>query len=142
MSTHNQSHVPLHEDLRGRPILPDEADSNLDPITGEPGAHPVGTGLGAAGGALAGAAIGAVGGPVGMTAGALVGAVAGGLVGKEVAEKVDPTYGGRPEQHQIGTGIGGSAGALGGAAIGGVSRRSDRIGCGRGYRRRCRGARG
>ena len=27
--------------------LPDEADSNLDPITGEPGAHPVGTGLGA-----------------------------------------------------------------------------------------------
>jgi len=111
MSTHNQPNVPVKEDLRGRPILPDETDSNLDPITGEPGAHPVGTGLGATGGALAGAAIGAVGGPIGMTAGALVGAVAGGLVGKEVAEKVDPTYGGRPEQHQIGTGIGGSAGA-------------------------------
>ena len=31
-------------------------DLNLDPISGEPGAHPVGTGLGAAGGAAAGAA--------------------------------------------------------------------------------------
>jgi len=41
-----------------------------DPITGEPGAHPIGTEIGATGGALAGAAIGALGGPVGMTAGA------------------------------------------------------------------------
>ena len=39
-------------------------DLNEDPITGEPGSHPVGTGLGAAGGAAAGAALGtAVGGP-------------------------------------------------------------------------------
>ena len=30
-------------------------DLNADPITGEPGAHPVGTGVGAAGGAAAGA---------------------------------------------------------------------------------------
>src|SRR4029077_18614744 len=37
-------------------------DSNPDPITGEPGAHPVGTGVGAA---LAGAAAGAAGGLVG-----------------------------------------------------------------------------
>ncbi|MGZ8901027.1 MAG: glycine zipper family protein, partial [Limisphaerales bacterium] len=42
------------------------ADANRDPITGAPGAHPVGTGVGATGGGAAGAAIGAaVGGPVG-----------------------------------------------------------------------------
>lgn len=67
-------------------------DLNLDPITDEPGAHPVGTGLGAvAGGAAAGAAAGAFGGPVGAVAGAVVGAVAGGLGGKAVAEAVNPT---------------------------------------------------
>ena len=66
-------------------------DENRDPITGEPGAHPVGTGLGAAGGGAAGAAIGAVGGPVGAAVGAVVGAVAGGLAGKGVAEAIDPT---------------------------------------------------
>src|SRR5690606_41793317 len=40
--------------------LPKDArdDLNADPITGEPGAHPVGTGVGAAGGAVAGAAVG------------------------------------------------------------------------------------
>ncbi len=38
---------------------------NADPITGEPGAHPVGTGLGAVGGAATGATVGALGGPVG-----------------------------------------------------------------------------
>ena len=32
-------------------------DANRDPITGTPGAHPVGTGVGAAGGGSAGAAI-------------------------------------------------------------------------------------
>ncbi len=66
-------------------------DNNPDPITGEPGAHPVGTGLGAAGGGATGAAIGAVGGPVGMAVGAVIGAVAGGLAGKGVAEMIDPT---------------------------------------------------
>jgi len=37
MSTHNQPHVPLHEDLRGRPILPDEAvfANAIDFIRGE-----------------------------------------------------------------------------------------------------------
>jgi len=65
---------------------------NEDPITGEPGAHPVGSGLGAAaGGAAAGAAGGAVGGPVGAAVGAVIGGVAGGLAGKAVAENVDPT---------------------------------------------------
>jgi hypothetical protein len=50
---------------------------NRDPISGEKGAHPVGTGVGAAAG---GAAVGAV-----------IGAVAGGLAGKGVAEHYDPT---------------------------------------------------
>lgn len=66
-------------------------DLNRDPITGEPGSHPVGTGLGAAGGAAAGAAIGTVGGPVGMLVGGAIGAVAGGLAGKGIAEQIDPT---------------------------------------------------
>ncbi|MDB9513349.1 hypothetical protein PN499_19325 [Kamptonema animale CS-326] len=69
-----------------------ESDANLDPISGEPGAHPVGTGIGAASAGAAGAAIGgAIGGPVGAVVGAAVGAVAGGLVGKGAAESVNPT---------------------------------------------------
>ncbi len=66
-------------------------DSNPDPITGEPGAHPVGVAGGATGGALAGAAVGAIGGPVGSAIGGAIGAVAGGLAGKGVAESVNPT---------------------------------------------------
>ncbi len=67
-------------------------DANLDPISGEPGAHPVGTGLGAAGaGAAAGAAGGMVAGPAGAAIGAVIGAVAGGLAGKGIAESIDPT---------------------------------------------------
>ena len=66
-------------------------DTNPDPITGAPGSHPVGTGLGAAGGGVTGAAIGAAAGPVGAMVGAAVGAVAGGLAGKAAAEAVDPT---------------------------------------------------
>jgi phage tail tape-measure protein len=62
-----------------------------DPITGEPGSHPLGTGIGAAGGAAAGAALGALGGPVGASIGGVIGAIAGGLAGKGVAEKIDPT---------------------------------------------------
>ena len=81
-------------------------EANHDPITGEPGAHPVGTGVGAVSGAAAGAALGGVvGGPVGAMIGAAVGGVAGGLAGKGVAESVNPTeeeaywrdnYGNRP----------------------------------------------
>jgi hypothetical protein len=67
-------------------------DSNPDPITGEPGAHPVGVAGGGTGGALAGAAIGAaVGGPVGAVVGGAIGAVAGGYAGKGAAEAVNPT---------------------------------------------------
>jgi phage tail tape-measure protein len=67
-------------------------EANHDPITGEPGAHPVGTGVGAVGGAATGAAVGgAVGGPAGAMVGAAVGGVVGGLAGKGVAEAVNPT---------------------------------------------------
>lgn len=70
----------------------DRADENRDPISGARGAHPVGTGLGAAaGGAATGAAVGSVAGPIGTAAGIVVGAVVGGLAGKGIAEKVNPT---------------------------------------------------
>lgn len=67
-------------------------DANRDPISGEPGAHPVGVGTGAAGGGVAGAVIGgAVGGPIGAGVGAVVGAISGGLAGKGAAEAFNPT---------------------------------------------------
>lgn len=71
----------------------DRKDANRDPISGAPGSHPVGTGLGAAaGGIAAGAAAGTLAaGPIGTVIGAAVGAIAGGLAGKAIAEKVDPT---------------------------------------------------
>jgi hypothetical protein len=67
-------------------------DTNPDPITGEPGSHPLGTGVGAAiTGAAAGVAGGALAGPVGAAVGAAIGAVAGGYAGKAVEEEFDPT---------------------------------------------------
>ncbi|HEX6306796.1 MAG TPA: hypothetical protein VFZ69_01345 [Longimicrobiales bacterium] len=70
----------------------EKGDLNPDPITGEPGAHPVGTGAGAAGGAVAGAALGSVvGGPVGAAIGGAIGAVSGGAAGSAAAEKLNPT---------------------------------------------------
>ena len=67
-------------------------DENRDPISGAPGAHPVGTGAGALAGAASGAAIGtAFGGPIGTAAGGIAGAVVGGLAGKGVAEQINPT---------------------------------------------------
>lgn len=66
-------------------------DLNADPITGEPGSHPVGTGLGATGGAAAGAAIGAVAGPVGSLVGGVIGAIAGAAAGHAAGEAVNPT---------------------------------------------------
>jgi len=69
-----------------------DRDANRDPISGAPGAHPIGVGLGAAlGGAAAGAATGTMAGPVGTIVGAAVGAIVGGLAGKGVAESIDPT---------------------------------------------------
>jgi hypothetical protein len=70
----------------------DTEDMNRDPITGEPGSHPVGTTLGAAGAAAAGAAVGTVvGGPVGGLVGGVIGAIAGGAGGHAIAEQIDPT---------------------------------------------------
>jgi hypothetical protein len=83
--------------------LSKQRDSNPDPITGAPGSHPVGTGLGAAAGGAGGMAAGAAAGaaigasttgptaPIGAAIGAVVGAVGGGLAGKGIAEKIDPT---------------------------------------------------
>lgn len=87
----NRSSKPGDRELqRSAPALPD--DANPDPITGAPGAHPVGVGVGAAGGGATGAVIGAaVAGPIGAGVGAVVGAIAGGLAGKGVAEAIDPT---------------------------------------------------
>ena len=66
-------------------------DMNRDPISGAPGAHPVGVGLGGTGGAAAGALIGSVVGPIGTLIGGAVGAIAGAAAGKGVAERLDPT---------------------------------------------------
>ena len=65
--------------------------ANRDPLTGAPGSHPVGVGVGAASGGVAGATVGSIGGPAGAIVGAGVGAVLGGLAGKAVAEDIDPT---------------------------------------------------
>ena len=60
------------------------------PVLGVLGAHPVGTGFGAAaGGAAAGALAGTVVGPVGTVLGAVAGAVAGALAGDRIAEAID-----------------------------------------------------
>lgn len=67
------------------------SDMNRDPITGAPGSHPLGTGVGATGGVLAGAAIGSIFGPLGTLIGGAVGAIGGGAAGHAVAERVDPT---------------------------------------------------
>lgn len=66
-------------------------DRNEDAITGEPGSHPVGVGVGTTGGAAAGAAVGSIAGPVGTVVGAIAGGIAGAAGGKAVAEGVNPT---------------------------------------------------
>ena len=66
-------------------------DLNADVITGEPGSHPVGTGIGGVGGAVAGAALGSVAGPLGTLIGGAIGAVVGGGAGHAAAEAIDPT---------------------------------------------------
>lgn len=65
---------------------------NRDPISKEPGSHPVGTGIGSAGGAATGVAVGAVvAGPIGAVVGGALGAVVGGAVGHAAGEVVNPT---------------------------------------------------
>ncbi len=70
---------------------PTQDTSNLDPLTGEPGSHPIITGFGAAAGGATGAALGTILGPLGTAIGTVVGAVVGGIAGKGVAEGFDPT---------------------------------------------------
>ena len=69
----------------------DNDPANRDPITGEPGSHPVGTAAGATAGGIAGGAIGSAAGPIGTAIGATVGAVAGGLAGHAAGEAVNPS---------------------------------------------------
>jgi hypothetical protein len=68
-------------------------DANRDPLTGEPGSHPVATGIGtAAAGAATGAALGAVGaGPIGVGVGIVAGGIAGAIAGHAAGEEIDPT---------------------------------------------------
>jgi hypothetical protein len=75
-----------------KPVLVDSNPDNRDPITKEPGAHPVGTGIGSAGGAAAGVGVGAVvAGPIGAVIGGAIGAVVGGAAGHAAGEAVNPT---------------------------------------------------
>jgi hypothetical protein len=68
-------------------------DSNPDPISGQPGAHPMGTGVGAAGvGSVATVVGSVVAGPIGAVVGAVVGSVVGGLAGKATAEQMNPSF--------------------------------------------------
>ena len=99
----------------------DDVDvANPDPLSGAPGAHPVGVGVGALSGAAAGAAMGAVAGPAGAAVGTVVGAVAGALAGKGTAEAMHPTdpETGAGQGHPVGAGMGAAGGAAAGAAIG------------------------
>lgn len=69
-----------------------EPDTNPDPLTGEAGAHPVATGVGAATIGAAGlAAAAAVAGPVGVAVALAGGTIIGGYVGKAAGEVIDPT---------------------------------------------------
>lgn len=69
----------------------DTNDMNRDPISGAPGSHPVGTGVGGMGGAAIGAAVGSAFGPIGTLVGGAIGTIAGAAVGHSAAERVDPT---------------------------------------------------
>lgn len=74
-------------------VMTERSSGSRDRISDAPGAHPVGTGIGAAAGGIAAAAAAGTlaAGPVGTVIGAAVGAVAGGLAGNAVAESLDPT---------------------------------------------------
>ena len=63
-----------------------------DLLTGEPGSHPLATGIGTAmGGFGAGAIAGSMAGPIGTVAGAVIGGLSGGLLGKTIAENIEPS---------------------------------------------------
>jgi hypothetical protein len=79
--------------MNTNPESPEQSlDANADPLTGEAGAHPVATGIGAAAVGAAGlAAATVVAGPVGIAAAMIGGAFIGGYVGKAAGELIDPT---------------------------------------------------
>jgi phage tail tape-measure protein len=82
--------VPIESE--GDATQPDSASPNRDPLTGAPGSHPVGTGIGSASAAAVGAAVGgAVAGPAGVLVGGAIGAVAGGAAGHAVGERANPS---------------------------------------------------
>jgi hypothetical protein len=82
----------MNEEHKDEAAAKEHGHTNPDPITGEHGSHPIGTGVGTAGGGLAGAAIGAaVGGPAGAAIGAVIGGVVGAYSGRSVAEAVNHT---------------------------------------------------
>ena len=67
--------------------------TNQDPLTKEPGSHPIGTTIGAAGAGALGAVAGAIAmGPIGAVVGGALAAGVGGAVGHEAAEVANPTY--------------------------------------------------
>lgn len=67
-----------------------DRSARSDPITGEPGFHPIGTVAGGTSGAMAGAAVGSIGGPIGIMLGAVAGGLVGGLAGDALAELMSP----------------------------------------------------
>jgi hypothetical protein len=89
----NKNIVETDSNNNQNTVEADKNDANRDPISNEPGAHPLGTGVGAASAGTAATIIGAaVGGPVGGVVGAVIGSVIGGLAGKVTAESVNPTF--------------------------------------------------
>lgn len=94
MSLNNRTNITDNDisDVETNTIELDHNNPNRDPISGELGAHPLGTGVGAVGaGTVATVAGGVVGGPIGAVVGAVIGSIVGGLAGKDVAEQINPT---------------------------------------------------
>ena len=89
--TNRSGSAVLNEEISNDRIV-EVASINRDPLTGEPGAHPLGVGAGTTAGVLTGAALGSLGGPIGTAIGAVVGGIAGAGIGKGVAESVNPTH--------------------------------------------------
>ena len=75
-----------------REFSSDSRPAHPDPISKEPGPHPVSTGIGSAGGVVTGTVVGAaVGGPIGAVVGGAIGAVVGATAGHALGEAVNPT---------------------------------------------------
>jgi hypothetical protein len=78
--------------LLTRKVIANESELNRDPLSGKPGAHPLGAGAGAVSGGVLGAAVGTLaGGPVAALVGAVAGALVGGAAGKGLGEALNPT---------------------------------------------------